>query len=163
MLSDALLRDDKIIPLDDLSKCLAGLRDQKKVLVGGCFDIFHYGHLQFLSNAKKSGAVLLVALESDKFIINRKKRKPIHTQIQRASILASLECVDIVLLLPFFQDDGQYYTLVSEICPDVIAVTEGDYNIDKKRKQAEKIGSTVLVVSKLLSTFSTSQILEGST
>jgi len=39
---------------------------KKVVLVGGCFDILHIGHLKFLEEAKKSGDILVVLLEDDK-------------------------------------------------------------------------------------------------
>lgn len=61
---------------DNIAKELTG---KKIVLVGGCFDLLHYGHFTFLKNAKKEGDVLVVALESDEFILNQKKRKPVHT------------------------------------------------------------------------------------
>jgi len=38
---------------------------KKIVLVGGCFDLLHYGHVRFLEEAKKLGNHLVVALESD--------------------------------------------------------------------------------------------------
>ncbi len=60
--------------------------NSKIVLVGGCFDVLHYGHLEFLHEAKKQGKYLIVALEPDETIIKYKKRKPIHNQLQRAKI-----------------------------------------------------------------------------
>ena len=53
----------------------------KIVLVGGCFDLLHYGHIEFLKNAKKQGEYLIVALEPDEAIVNYKKRQPIHNQL----------------------------------------------------------------------------------
>nr|WP_236682642.1 adenylyltransferase/cytidyltransferase family protein [Rickettsia felis] len=43
------------------------------VLVGGCFDLLHYGHIEFLRKAKKQGKYLIVALEPDETIIKYKK------------------------------------------------------------------------------------------
>ena len=39
-----------------------------KVLVGGCFDVIHIGHIQFLKRAKSFGDCLIVLLESDENI-----------------------------------------------------------------------------------------------
>lgn len=135
------------------------LGDKKIVLAGGCFDLIHYGHFMFLQRAKREGEVLIIALESDEFIVKKKNRKPVHTQKQRAEILAALEPVDIVLLLPFFQSDAEYYELVKNIKPNVIAITEGDKYYDSKREQAESIHAEVKVVSTLLQEFSTTQIV----
>ena len=78
-----------------LRKMMGG---KKTVLVGGCFDILHYGHLRFLSQAKEKGEMLIVALESDTFIRKIKNKKPIHTQEQRAEILAHLNLVDMIIV-----------------------------------------------------------------
>lgn len=130
------------------------------VLVGGCFDVLHYGHLQFLKAAKKEGDLLVVALESDEFIKKVKRRAPIHNQHERAELLAALEIVDYVLLLPFLKTDEEYQSLVKSIVPDVIAITEGDSQSENKKKHADKIGAKVVVVTPLISKHSTTKILQ---
>lgn len=135
---------------------------KKIVLSGGCFDVIHYGHFSFLRDAKRHGDVLIIALESDESILKRKKRKPIHTQQHRAEILASLDVVDDVILLPFFNSDEGYSGLVRLMCPTVVAVTAGDPHIEKKRRQAAQVGAAVVEVTKLLPEFSTSKILADS-
>src|SRR6476620_9605469 len=49
-------------------KPFSPVSDQKIVLVGGCFDVLHYGHVEFLKNAKSQGHILVVALEPDEKI-----------------------------------------------------------------------------------------------
>ncbi len=39
--------------------------NQRVVLVGGCFDILHFGHIEFLKKAREAGDYLIVALEPD--------------------------------------------------------------------------------------------------
>ncbi|KKQ02088.1 MAG: Glycerol-3-phosphate cytidyltransferase TagD [Candidatus Roizmanbacteria bacterium GW2011_GWA2_36_23] len=133
----------------------------KTVLVGGCFDIIHLGHMQFLKNAKKEGDILIIALESDEFMKNRKYRIPIHNQIQRAEILSEFSIVDLIILLPYFSTDDQYYQLVKKINPDVIAITENDPYIGNKQKQAKLTGAKVKVVLSQLPGFSTKKIREA--
>ena len=132
---------------------------KKTVLVGGCFDLLHYGHLAFLKNAQKKGEILIVALESDEFISTYKKRKPVHNQQQRAEILASLRFVDFVIKLPLMNGNDSYFSLVKTISPAIIAVTEGDPIITIKQKQADSVGGQLIIASPSLSTFSTSSIL----
>ena len=61
---------------------------KKVVLVGGCFDVLHYGHIHFLSSAKNHGDQVVVALESDENVKTRKgSTRPIHTQAQRKAML----------------------------------------------------------------------------
>jgi len=67
------------------------------VLCHGCFDLFHYGHLQHLKEAKLYGDTLVVTVTSDEYVgkgINR----PIFPILHRMSILSELECVDYVAI-----------------------------------------------------------------
>ncbi len=131
---------------------------EKRVLVGGCFDILHFGHIMFLNQARKEGARLYVALEPDEFIRVHKKREPVHTQMERASILSSLRMVDVVILLPVYRSYDDYLNLVKNIEPGVIAVTENDSQIENKRKQASVVGASLKIVTPHISPFSSSSI-----
>ncbi len=134
---------------------------KKIVLVGGCFDLLHYGHYIFLKKAKKQGDYLIVAVESDQSIIKHKKRKPIHSQKQRAEILTELKCVDQVILLPYLSSDSEYKSFVKKIHPDIIAVTQGDPQIENKRKQAAQVGGRLEIVTPVLGDFSTQKIIQA--
>ncbi|MBA4749149.1 MAG: adenylyltransferase/cytidyltransferase family protein [Alphaproteobacteria bacterium] len=130
-----------------------------RVLVGGCFDLLHYGHIRFLEEARLKGQSLSVALEADEMILKSKKRHPVHTQAQRAAILASLRPVDCVLLLPLLTSFEAYFSLVKDVSPSLIAVTQGDPQIENKRKQASLCGAEVEVVVPQIEGFSSSHIL----
>ncbi|MCS7093003.1 MAG: adenylyltransferase/cytidyltransferase family protein [Patescibacteria group bacterium] len=154
--------------MSDLSKiaCYSRLNQvdkkifQKKiVLVGGCFDLIHYGHLQFLKKAKDQGEVLIIALEPDEFIRKRKNRNPFHSQKERAEILASFYFVDLVILLPLFRSDDDYLELVKRVKPRVIAVTRGDEKLNNKKSQAGWVGAQVKIVTNRLRKFSTRRII----
>lgn len=149
---------DKIIKESEIVSKLAN-QDKKKVLVGGCFDILHYGHFSFLQSAKQEGDLLIVALESDEFIITKKKRPPVHTQMQRAELLAGLEIVDNVILLPLMQKNEDYAQLVINVQPSVIAVTEGDIKIQYKKEHAKLVNAAVKTVTPVIHDFSTSSII----
>lgn len=130
----------------------------KTVLVGGCFDLLHFGHVTFLEHAKALGDYLIVALESDENVRRMKgDARPIHTQEQRKAMLASLRSVDEVIMLPTLKTDADYEALVTRIRPSVIAITEGDPVEEKKRRHAAGIGATVAVIPKIR-TPSTSQL-----
>ena len=150
----------KIISLNVLPKFLPKIKNNKTVLVGGCFDIFHFGHLTFLKKAREEGNYLVVALESDEFIKKYKGRDPIHTQNQRARILSSITYVDLVIELPLFKSDQDYQNLVESIKPKIIAVSENDPQIEKKNHQAELVGGKLKVVTGPLTDFSTKKIIK---
>lgn len=123
---------------------------KKIVLVGGCFDVIHFGHINFLTAAKKMGGCLWVALESDANVRRRKgPARPIHTQAQRRKMLETLTVVDEVLPLPDMTSDEDYFELVNRIKPTIIAITEGDPYLQHKSQQAEKIGAQIAVIPKI--------------
>jgi rfaE bifunctional protein nucleotidyltransferase chain/domain len=128
------------------------------VLAGGCFDILHVGHVRFLSEAKKMGNYLVVLLENDKNVKKLKgKNRPIFTQELRAEVISALNCVDLVVLLPMMENDNDYLNLVMKIKPDIIAVTENDPHVEKKKLQAEIVGGELRVIP-FVKTLSTSAL-----
>ncbi|MEN9327274.1 MAG: Glycerol-3-phosphate cytidyltransferase TagD [Candidatus Parcubacteria bacterium] len=150
----------KIIHLEEAKKVFERLKDRHIVLVGGCYDILHFGHLDFLRKSSEEGNMLVIALESDEFITKSKTRKPIHNQDQRAQILASLEFVDIVIKLPLMQGHEDYLNLVKAVMPKIIAVTYGDPKYKYKKNHADAVGAEIKEVCKLDETFSSTQILQ---
>lgn len=133
---------------------------KKIVLVGGCFDLLHFGHISFLKQAKALGEHLIIALESDENVRRVKgDARPIHTQAQRKEMLESLSFVDEVIALPPMHADRDYYELVQKIKPAVIAVTDGDAAIVKKTEQAKEVGARLVEIPKI-HTPSTSQLVK---
>ncbi len=153
--------DKKIIALSNLEETVRrdNFSGKAIVLAGGCFDIFHYGHFIYLTKAKQEGEILMVLLEPDEFIKVRKSKVPIHTQTQRAHILAALEFVDYVVLLPHhLKSYEEYLEVIKKIRPKVIAVTEGDTYLDLKQKQAQHVGATIKEVTSQIGEFSSTNI-----
>jgi rfaE bifunctional protein nucleotidyltransferase chain/domain len=108
----------KIKSMDELKKISAPLRasGRKIVFANGCFDLLHVGHVRYLQNARTLGDVLVLGINSDKGVTALKgKGRPLQTQSERAEILASLDCVDYVLLFDALTVDG----ILTELRPDV--------------------------------------------
>lgn len=95
---------------------------QKKVLVSGCFDLLHSGHIAFLKSAARYGD-LYVCIGSDKTIYNLKGRYPVITQDERKYMIESLACVKECKInkgngiLDFLEE-------LEEIKPNVFVVNE---------------------------------------
>ena len=148
----------RIVNLRELATLSPRKSEGRIVLVGGCFDILHIGHVRFLSEARKMGDYLMLLLESDENVKKLKgKNKPVFTQKERAEVLSSLRIVDLIVLLPVMENDNDYLNLVTKIKPDVIVVTEGDPLVDKKRLQAKKVGAELKIIP-VTKTFSTSKL-----
>ena len=131
---------------------------KKIILVGGCFDILHYGHVHFLREAKSLGDYLIIALESDKNIQRLKgAKRPIHNQNQRQEMLESLAFVDQVIVLADSMHDDDYKKLVLTVNPNIIAITKGDPMVDKKKSHAKEVNAEVIEIEKI-DTPSTTQI-----
>jgi len=131
-----------------------------KVLVGGCFDILHIGHVKFLKKARSFGDYLIVLLESDENIKELKgNNRPFHNLKERKETLESLKFVDKVICLPKIVTNKTYDNLIKKIKPNIIAITEDDSIKDKKLRQTKSVGAKLKVIKKYKSRSST-QITE---
>lgn len=130
------------------------------VLVGGCFDILHDGHLRFLERASKTGDVLMLLLESDEAIQKRKGLdRPVHLQQRRAEHLAGNGLVDYIILLPSDLANKDYDNLVCSIKPAIIATTKGDPYRHHKERQAALIDAHVMDVIDRIPGLSTTNLI----
>lgn len=155
----------QIITANNLNTAIPEIKKKGAlVLVGGCFDILHPGHTQFLQNAKNTGEILLVMLESDESITKTKGAgRPIHSQKDRAQKLLEIPFVDYVLLLPTLKTNEDYYEMTKRLQPDIIAVTKGDPILLHKQKQAEEVGAKVVEVIERLPNHSTTNLIDNKT
>ena len=100
---------------------------EKIVFTNGCFDILHVGHVSYLEKAAKLGKHLIVGLNSDASVQRLKgETRPLVHELDRARILASLACVDAVVI---FHEDTPA-KLIKTIRPDIL-VKGGDYRPDQ--------------------------------
>ena len=116
----------------------------KIVFTNGCFDLLHLGHVRYLREAKKLGDVLIVGVNSDNSVTALKgPGRPYISEMERAEILASLECVDYVAIFSELRPDS----LIKLIKPDV-HVKGGDYRVSElpERKLVESLGGKVVVI-----------------
>jgi rfaE bifunctional protein nucleotidyltransferase chain/domain len=133
----------KIVNLQECKRIV----NKEIVLCGGCFDILHTGHINFLAEAKKLGDLLVVLLESDKNVRRLKEKgRPVFSQKERAEVLSSIRSVDMIVLLPPMKTDEEYEKVVSLFKPKIIAVTCGDPLLSKKKIQAEKVKGKVKIL-----------------
>lgn len=153
----------KIINISRAVEISKKLKEQNKtiVLVGGCFDILHIGHIEFLKQAKRKEDFLFVLLESDEAIRKLKGvNRPINTQEDRARVLSALEAVDYIIAIPLFETSKKYDDLIKKIKPDTIAMTEGDPYKRHKERQARLIQARAINVIRKISNKSTTSLIK---
>jgi D-beta-D-heptose 7-phosphate kinase/D-beta-D-heptose 1-phosphate adenosyltransferase len=100
---------------------------EKIVFTNGCFDIIHAGHVGYLSEAKKLGDRLVVAINGDDSVTRLKGAgRPINPVERRMAVLDGLEAVDWVV--SFSEDTPE--ALLQALQPDIL-VKGGDYSLDQ--------------------------------
>ena len=110
----------KLVTAEQMADIAAELKQHGKRIgfTNGCFDCCHLGHLQSLNDARALCDVLVVGVNSDRWIHKHKgKDRPIQDEITRTTLLASLEFVNYVVVF----NNETALPLVRKIRPDVIA------------------------------------------
>lgn len=69
----------------------------KRVITYGTFDLLHYGHINLLRRAKAQGDYLVVALSTDRFNWEQKKKKSYFSYEERKAMLEAIRYVDLVI------------------------------------------------------------------
>ncbi|MFG2734943.1 PfkB family carbohydrate kinase [Streptomyces harbinensis] len=120
-------RPEKPHRLEDILALANAVRSRGGTVVaaGGCFDLLHAGHVQFLENARRTGDLLIVCVNSDASVRRLKgPGRPLNAAADRVRVLAGLGCVDAVA--EFGEDTPQ--ALLQRLRPD-IWVKGGDYSV----------------------------------
>lgn len=71
---------------------------KSKVLLNGCFDPFHVGHLYHFQEARTKGDILIVAVTKDGFV-HKGRGRPMFREEERAAVIRALAIVDEVILV----------------------------------------------------------------
>jgi D-glycero-beta-D-manno-heptose 1-phosphate adenylyltransferase len=111
-------------PVQVLSRAAAGAwadarrrAGQRVVFTNGVFDLLHPGHVRYLQAARAEGDVLIIAVNSDRSVrTNKGPSRPITPEAERAELLASLACVDAVVIF----DEETPAEIIRAIQPDVL-------------------------------------------
>ena len=102
----------------------------KCAYIGGTFDLFHAGHVNFLRRCKDIADYVVISLNTDKFCAEY-KRVPIYTYAQRRELLKACRYVDSVVENTGGKDSG---IAILSVMPDVI-IHGDDWTGDAYLKQ----------------------------
>ncbi|HJT19836.1 MAG TPA: D-glycero-beta-D-manno-heptose 1-phosphate adenylyltransferase [Nitrospira sp.] len=136
-----LMSAERLLPILDDAR-----RDKKRIVfTNGCFDLLHIGHTRYLEAAKSLGDILIVGVNSDESVrrLDKAPDRPIVPEAQRAEVVASLGCVDYVVI--FREPDP--LRLITTLQPDVL-VKGGDWTPDRivGRDVVERRGGVVKTI-----------------
>jgi D-beta-D-heptose 7-phosphate kinase/D-beta-D-heptose 1-phosphate adenosyltransferase len=143
----------------DLIALSARLRTEGQTIVmtNGCFDLLHVGHIKLLSDAKKMGDALIVAIDDDDSVQMLKgPGRPIIGAQERVRIISALDCVDFVTLFSTNELEG----LVEAIRPHIL-VKGSNYTTEAVigRDIVKSFGGHVALIP-ITEPVSSSQIIE---
>ncbi len=113
----------------------------KIVLTSGTFDLFHIGHAQYLEKAKSFGDLLIVGVDSDAKVKERKgPHRPIVPEMERVQILSHCRHADVIILKG--AEDPKNH-LIKIVSPDVLVVSEStkhhENEVDEKAQYCKEI------------------------
>ena len=121
---------EKVVSQNQALKELKTWREKNKKIVftNGCFDIIHPGHIDYLSQARDLGDILVLGLNTDQSVkrLNKGSNRPINDERTRAYVLAGLASVDLIV----FFDEETPYNLIKLLQPNVL-VKGKDYEVEK--------------------------------
>jgi D-glycero-beta-D-manno-heptose 1-phosphate adenylyltransferase len=136
---------DKLKSIEEILQILPRIRSTggKIVFANGCFDLIHAGHIRYLQHARSLGDALILGINSDACVRQLKGTgRPLQSENDRAEMLASLNCVDYVLVF----DDPTVDTVLMKLKPDIHAKGT-DYTADSVPERATVLsygGQTVI-------------------
>ncbi len=117
----------------------------RKVLVSGCFDMLHSGHIAFFKEAAAYGD-LYVALGSDKTVYELKGRPPVNSEDERRFMV---QAVSYVKEASISQGSGilDFEPELRRLHPDIFVVNQ-DGNVPAKRALCEELGVEYIVLKR---------------
>jgi rfaE bifunctional protein nucleotidyltransferase chain/domain len=138
----------KIVTAEQASALGKEMREKRRRLVftNGCFDLLHAGHVRYLQAARALGDALLVAINGDESVRTLKgEGRPLNRAVDRAEVIAALECVDRVVIFP----DVRATQLLEMVRPAIYA-KGGDYTKESlhadERAVLDRIGTEIRIL-----------------
>jgi len=129
LFADASNFDLRYVPdYDQIHAIVGALRTLglKVVLTSGSFDILHEGHSMYLEAARRFGDFLIVGLDSDEKIRDRKgPHRPAVPEMERLRMVTHQRGVGLVTLKHLADER---WRLIKTIRPDVLVATADTYS-----------------------------------
>lgn len=119
--------DDDAVPFSlDAARSPWSRLPRPRVFTNGVFDLLHRGHCELLRDARALGGSLVVAVNTDESVrrLGKGAGRPFNSAFDRASVLAALRDVDLVVTF----DEDTPCELLARLRPEIY-VKGGDYDV----------------------------------
>ena len=120
---------ESLLTREEAARAAQDLRHARKTVVftNGVFDLLHPGHVRYLRQARQLGDALIVGINADDSVRrNKGPERPINPELERAEVIAALDCVDAVVL---FHEDTPA-DIIRAVQPDIL-VKGADWPADQ--------------------------------
>jgi cytidyltransferase-like protein len=122
------------------------LPGRKKVIVTGCYDWFHSGHVRFFEEVSQLGDLYVVVGHDENIRLLKGEGHPLFPQDERRYMVGAVRCVKQALV----STGRGWMDAEPEICrlePDMYAVNE-DGDVPEKREFCQKHGLQYVVLKR---------------
>lgn len=127
----------------------------KKVLVGGCFNLIHPGHLFFLQKAKEFGDCLIVVVANDNTVI-RRKGYLLYPAEKRKKNLEKTGIPDKVVI----GDKEDFFKVVKKEKPHIIVLGYDQILEPGLEEKIKKFGCKIIKLHSRLKGYKTRKIIK---
>lgn len=126
------------------------------VLTSGTYDIIHIGHLEYLGKAKKTGDILIVAVDSDEKVKKKKgPDRPVVPEEERLGMLPFQRPVDVITIKNV--NDPKFHIL-KIIRPDVLIISETSKHSKSDIRKMKKFCGKIKLLPPQAETSTTAKI-----
>jgi len=127
----------------------------KIVLTQGTWDLVHIGHARYFKEAKEHGDVLVVGVDSDAKVRERKgPERPIVPQDERVEMVTHMKYVDVAVIKEIHHPK---WHLIKIVRPDILIATKETYKT-KHLKELKKYCGKVVVLDPRATTSTSAKI-----
>jgi D-beta-D-heptose 7-phosphate kinase/D-beta-D-heptose 1-phosphate adenosyltransferase len=115
----------------------------KIVLTQGTWDLVHIGHARYFREAKEYGDVLVVGVDSDAKVRDRKgPDRPIVPQDERVEMITHMKYVDVAVIKELHHPK---WHLIKIVRPDILIATKETYKTKHLRDLKKYCGKVVVL------------------
>lgn len=118
------------------------------VFVSGAFNFIHAGHIQFLSDARRLGDYLIVAVPEQNTFQKLYHQRAVMQDKDKKMILSSLRMVDEVVLCQGNKKGLEFEEAIRKIRPQIYVATTDDVYRSEKESLCAEIGTRYVMIEK---------------